>query len=495
MADQPMTAADRRPRLFAKRRASRAARQVLLLGLATWGLSAASLQAMSLQEALILTNQNSPVLAAARAGVRAANESVRQTVAQGLPQISGSASSSLTYSESLAMPDQFSQRHELGLSVNQVLYSGGAIGSGLELTNANVRAQWQSLAASEQQQMTQAASRYMDIVLSQAVVSLNRATLDLLAEQQRAAEARRDAGVATVTDVTQARAAVAKGQADLSSSRQNVQIAKSALFEMTGQIASQVYNPGLPSGLPYSLDEALNRGLAQSPGIKAARLALQAAESNIRLQQAALYPTLSANGTAKRTWSSSESTSMTANNSFTVGATLSVPIFAGGATLSKVRQAKHERSQALAEVQSQERSLRSGIMQAWNAYNSQRAVISAFEAQVLAAEASYDAVSEQARQGQASTLDVLQTEKTLSEARIALARAQAEYIKASYSLLGAMGELSADRVGGGQVFSPAANYAEVRSTQIPEFNRENFPSVAEFPAEIAEFLQNNASGQ
>jgi outer membrane protein len=451
--------------------------------------------AMSLQEALMLTNQNSPTLRAARAGVRAANESVRQTIAKSLPQIKGAASSSLTYSESLAKSDVFSQNHSLGLTVDQVLYAGGAVDSGLKLADANVRAQWQRLAATEQQLMTQTAARYMDIVLSQAVVSLNQAALDLSAEQLRAANARRNAGVATITDVTQAEAAVAKGQADLTFARQNVQIAKSALFELTGEVPSHVYNPGLPGNLPYSLDDALNRGLAQSPAIKAARLALQAADNNIRLQEAALYPTLAARGTATRSWAGTEGSAVTAGNAFTIGATLSVPIFAGGETLSKVRQAKHQRSQALAEVQVQEQSLRSTIMQAWNAYNSQRAVIQAFEAQVVAAEASYNAVSEQARQGQASTLDVLQTEKALSDARISLARSQAEYIKASYSLLGAMGELSADRVGGGVVFSPAANYAQVRSNQIPEFSRENFPSVGQFPAEIAEFLQSNASGQ
>ncbi len=499
MANTPrsLTSVSRqRPGLAALACGLRVSRAALLgSGLLVCLTAASPVSAMSLQEALMLTNQNSPTLHAARAGVRAANESVRQTIAKALPQINGSASSSLTYSESLAAQDVFSQKHSLGLVVDQVLYAGGAVDSGLKLADANVRAQWQRLAATEQQLMTQTAARYMDIVLSQAVVSLNQAALDLTAEQLRAANARRDAGVATITDVTQAKAAVAKSQADLTFSRQNVQIAKSALFEMTGEVPSHVYNPGLPSNLPYSLDDALSRGVAQSPAIKAARLALQAAENNIRLQEAALYPTLAAKGTAARTWAGSEGTNVTAGNTFTIGATLSVPIFAGGETLSKVRQAKHERSQALAEVQSQERSLRSSIMQAWNAYNSQRAVIQAFEAQVVAAEASFNAVSEQARQGQASTLDVLQMEKSLSDARISLARSQAEYIKAGYSLLGAMGELSPDRVGGGLVFSPAADYAEVRSNQIPEFSRENFPSVGQFPAEIAEFLNSNASGQ
>ena len=86
-------------------------------------------------------------------------------------------------------------------------------------------------------------------------------------------------------------------------------------------------------------------------------------------------------------------------------------------------------------------------MQAWGQLEAAKAQIQATQAQVNAAEIALNGVREEARVGQRTTLDVLNAQQELVNARVALVTAQRDRVVASYTLLAAVGRLSPQVLG------------------------------------------------
>ncbi|MEA3073318.1 MAG: outer membrane protein, partial [Alphaproteobacteria bacterium] len=92
-----------------------------------------------------------------------------------------------------------------------------------------------------------------------------------------------------------------------------------------------------------------------------------------------------------------------------------------------------------------------------------KAQIEATTAQVNAAEIALNGVREEARVGQRTTLDVLNAQQTLVNARVALVTAQRDRVVASYTLLAAVGSLSPQVLGlGTEVYDSMVHYQQVR---------------------------------
>ena len=88
-------------------------------------------------------------------------------------------------------------------------------------------------------------------------------------------------------------------------------------------------------------------------------------------------------------------------------------------------------------------------------------------AQVNSAEIALNGVREEARVGQRTTLDVLNAQQELVNARVALVTAQHDRVVASYTLLAAVGALSMQRLGlNVQVYDPMVHYQQVRDAWV-----------------------------
>ena len=88
-------------------------------------------------------------------------------------------------------------------------------------------------------------------------------------------------------------------------------------------------------------------------------------------------------------------------------------------------------------------------------------------AQVNAAEIALNGVREEARVGQRTTLDVLNAQQELVNARVALVTAQHDRVVASYTLLASVGGLSMQRLGlNVTIYDPQVHYQQVRDAWI-----------------------------
>jgi outer membrane protein len=109
--------------------------------------------------------------------------------------------------------------------------------------------------------------------------------------------------------------------------------------------------------------------------------------------------------------------------------------------------------------------VRQNVVQSWGLLQAGKANIEATQAQVQAAEIALNGVREEARVGQRTTLDVLNAQQVLVNARVALVTAQHDRVVASYSLLSAVGRLSPQVLGlNVSVYDAKVHYHQVRDS-------------------------------
>src|SRR5262249_40090542 len=107
--------------------------------------------------------------------------------------------------------------------------------------------------------------------------------------------------------------------------------------------------------------------------------------------------------------------------------------------------------------------VQSTVVQAWGQLEAAKAQINATQAQVTAAEVALNGVREEARVGQRTTLDVLNAQQGLVNARVALVTAQRARVVASYTVLAAVGSLSRQVLGLSiPVYDPMVHYQQIR---------------------------------
>jgi outer membrane protein len=106
-------------------------------------------------------------------------------------------------------------------------------------------------------------------------------------------------------------------------------------------------------------------------------------------------------------------------------------------------------------------------VQSWGQLDATKAQIEATTAQVNAAEIALNGVREEARVGQRTTLDVLNAQQELVNARVALVTAQHDRVVASYTLLAAVGGLSMQHIGlNVLIYDPQVHYQQIRDAWV-----------------------------
>jgi outer membrane protein len=142
---------------------------------------------------------------------------------------------------------------------------------------------------------------------------------------------------------------------------------------------------------------------------------------------------------------------------------LSVPIYQGGAEYSAIRQAKETLGQKRIDLDTARDQVRQGVVQSWGQLDAAKANIEATQAQVQASEIALNGVREEARVGQRTTLDVLNAQQELVNARVSLVSAQRDRVVASYTLLASVGRLSPQTLGlRVPVYDAQVHYHQVR---------------------------------
>lgn len=437
---------------------------------ALWALRAALLatvfcapaSADSLNEALVKAYQTNPQLASERANLRATDEEVAQAIAQWRPRISISADYTNFKTESKTDPlvtslEAKTRSWGADIIASQTVFAGGRILAQRRQADAQVRAGRARLHATEQGIFLDTVSSYMNVVRDESVLKLNQTNVELLKKQLEAAQARFEVGEITRTDVAQAEARLSAGLSSLTAAEAALKASRLFYERTVGEAPGTLdAKPALPT-LPASEDEARQVANKINPSLVAAREAEEGARAGIDFAVGQMLPTVTVEASYGR--SGQERGLETIGDETRVTARATVPIYQGGAEWSGIRQAKELNNKARLDVEDARRATDEGVSNAWESYRAAAAQSEANRQQVKAAEIAFEGVQQELEVGSRTTLDVLNQQQELLNARVALVRSERDEVVASYGLLAAVGKLTAQELQlPVQVYDPTGNY-------------------------------------
>jgi outer membrane protein len=424
---------------------------------ASWVLASAVVLGMStplfasetLESALARAYNAHPSLNAQRASLRATNEGVSQAVSGYRPRVNATADAGVQYNDSTvpgARSNSTLSPRGVGLQVDQNIFNGNRTANRVRSAESGVFAAREILRGVEQTILLDAATAYMAVLRDTAVLNLRNNNVEVLEEQLRQVRDRFSVGEVTRTDVAQAEARLA-GSRSQSSAAQALLKASLARYRQTVGGEPKKLAPGRTAEklLPKNLDAAVNSGLVGHPSITAALHNVDLAEFTVKTVEGELYPTLGVTGRVQQRYDSQ----LQDDRRFSASAvaTLTVPIYEGGEVYSRTRAAKETLGQRRLEVDVARDTIRANVISGWGQLEAAKAQILAAQAQVQASETALNGVREEAKVGQRTTLDVLNAQQELLDARVSLISAQRDRVVASYLVLSTIGRLSIQTLG------------------------------------------------
>jgi len=415
-------------------------------------------RAETLADALATGYEASGLIEQNRALLRSADEDVAQAIASLRPILSYAANLQGTYavSEVQSITGTASDRTftdvtaTLGLNASYTIYDGGSRRLAVEAQKELVLATRQALIDVERQVLGRIVLAYLDVLRSNAFVDLRENNVRVITQELRAAQDRFEVGEITRTDVALAEAQLASARSLLVAEQGALQQAREEFRAAVGELPQNLA-PVAPARIPQSMDEARSIALRTHPSILRAQHEVAAAEITIRRAEAAMRPTVSLSAQLQVNRDREESAGL--------GLSASGPLYQGGALASQVRQVQAQRDAQRAALLETARNVEQDVANSFSALDVARASRTAFQEQTRAAQAAFEGVREEAQLGARTTLDVLNAEQDLLDARANLASADVDEVVASYQVLASMGLLTVQNLGlNVQVYDPTAYY-------------------------------------
>jgi len=456
-----------------------------IAGLALGGIAFAAgctvAAADTLEWALVQAYQNNPSLNAQRAALRATDENVPQALSGYRPKLSITSTDGFGYSSTLSnsvnqsvFPNSVSYtniakdtgQRGVGATATETLFNGFQTANKTRQAESQVMGARQTLRVTEQQVLLDASTSYMNLLRDQAILDLNRRNVEVLTEQLKQTRDRFNVGEVTRTDVAQAESRLAAGRSALLGAQSNYVTSQANYRRVIGVDPGRL-DPGTPVDRlsPPTLPGAITAGETQSPSVLAAMYGVDIAELAVKISEGALYPNLALTASASRDYQ--QVYNINRQTLASVLGTLTIPIYQGGAEYSAIRQSKETVGQQRLNLDVNRDEARETVVASWGQLDAAKAQIEATTAQVNAAEIALNGVREEARVGQRTTLDVLNAQQELVNARVALVTAQHDRVVASYALLAAVGGLSMQHLGlNVLIYDPQVHYQQVRDAWI-----------------------------
>lgn len=445
--------------------------------------SGALAQAQTLADTLTLAYRNSGLLEQNRALLRAADEDLVQAVAALQPIIGWSAEVKHTRivgespAGSTVIEDTNGQLKlveypaqgfvktettaQIALSAQLLLHDFGGSRAGVDATRELVLATRASLAQVETSVLLRAVQAHVAVQRSAEALAVRRSNLDLVERELDAARTRLELGEITRTDLSFLQASLEGATAQLAAAEGDHARAREEYRMVTGELPSGL-RPATAAPLSMDLAEAIAYAQTNHPAVVEQRHNVAAAEHNITRAEAAMRPRTVLQG------------QVGVNQDLGLGQSLSLqmtgPIYQGGALSSQVRQAMARRDAARSGLHLTADSVRQQVTDAYTLLRVMRLSVEASDGSLRASRAAFNGVRDEADLGTRTTLDLLQAEQRLLEARLAVVSAQADSILASYNALAASGLLSAQHLQlPVQIYDPSFRLVDdpqaVRSTQ------------------------------
>jgi outer membrane protein len=430
----------------------------------------------TIEAALVRAYQNNPQLNSQRASVRATDENVPQALSGYRPRVALTASAGYQYTDTNTTaggaPNAIVRTEihganaprSAGLTVSQTLFNGQQTANRTRGAESQVSGSREALRVLEQTVLLAGATIYMDYLRDAAIVEVQRSNTRVLEQTLKQTRDRFNVGEVTRTDVAQSEAQLAAGKTQQLTAESNLNTTRSNFRRIIGNEPENLA-PGSPVDryLPGTLPSAVDLSLIENPNVTAAMFGIDVNYLQVKVNEGALLPTVTFQASVQQSYEQT----LTIFRSFGASAIaqLSVPVYQGGAEYSLIRQSKETLAQQRLVLEQTRDQTRANVVTAWGQLVAGRAQVASAQSQVTASEIALNGVREEAKAGQRTTLDVLNAQQALVNARVALVTAQHDRVVASYAVLNAIGRLSPVVLSlKTTVYDPSVHYHQVRDS-------------------------------
>jgi outer membrane protein len=317
--------------------------------------------------------------------------------------------------------------------------------------DAQVTQAKEQFSLAEQDLIVRTAQVYFDVQVAMQSVQVAEAQLQAINEQLTLAQRTFEVGMGTITDVHEAKAKQALNLAQRVTALNDLTTKQAELEKLIGEYVAlppMQLTKSLPALDPTQLNDWLTAALRQNPQIRIQEAAVIVAEKEVSKSMAAHAPTLDIVANRTGNYSSGTISSpadlSTRFNSHQTGLQLTIPLFAGGATQSKVRESVALEEKAKEELTGAKRNASSQVRQSFAGVMNGQAQVEALEAAVEASQNSVESNKIGFKVGTRINPDVLNAEQQLYAAMRDLSKARADAVMQSLKLKATTGSLDGD---------------------------------------------------
>ena len=403
-----------------------------------------------LSEALLQAYNENPVLNAERENIQVSLEEVKISKSQFLPSVTLSGSKSQENTEkqtdSSGANSAFTDVNPKtqSIDIEQKLFQGFAGTASLEKSKIGLTLAQAKLLKTEQEILYQAIEAYTGLIFAEEKLKINQDNVNLLERQVETDQARLERGQITLSDLSQSESSLAGAQAKFLQAQNETVTAKLNYEKIIGPIAdinSLDKESDLNFALPASLNEAIEISKKDNPNLIISRLEYEQSEKDIIIARSDLSPSASLSFNSSK--SDDVSSTIGERDKEILKATISWPIFSGGKNYASLNKSKNLKNRKKLLLDNALKSNDTNVASAWSNFQVSKSLLNSVTSQVKAAEIANEGITVEYESGLGrSTLDVIQSNSILLNAKISLADSERNYLLSQFKLLQSVGYLN-----------------------------------------------------
>ena len=407
--------------------------------------------AITLTEALIQTYKNNTELNAERENIKVSREDLKISKSSYLPTLTITGSKSVEETKKLTNQsggdasiddvDPFTT----SIKLEQTLIDSGRNADfkknliGINLAEAK-------LLKKEQDILYEAVNAYTGLILSNEKSSINDRNVSLLERQVETDRIRLDRGEITFTDLAQSESSLAGAQAKFIQAKNEFISSKLNYENIIGPILNvdsltKVNDIGV--SIPTSLSNAIELSKKNNPDLLIAKLEFDQSEKDVEIAKSDLSPT--ATMSLEKNYTEDLSSTYDERNKNIFKASVSWPFYSGGKNKAKLNKNISLKNRKRLLLDNAIKINETNVTSAWSNFQSSESLLESVRSQVKAAEIASEGINLEYESGLGrSTLEVIQSNSLLLNAKISLADSERNYLLSKFNLLKSIGLLNSD---------------------------------------------------
>ncbi|MEL6869294.1 MAG: TolC family outer membrane protein [Pseudomonadota bacterium] len=412
--------------------------------------------------------QSDPLIREAEANRMATSEAAPQARGLLFPQITASGGASeagsegsrvitnviggVVIQEEVPFEDRNVEGRNWEVQLTQTVFRWDQI-AGLQQAGKRVAQADAQYEAAQQDLLLRVSERYFDVLAAEDSLEASEANRIAIAKQLDQSQKRFEVGLIAITDVQESQAAFDQSVADEIAAKRTLATATYLLTEITGSRITELAKPAgqIPLVAPQPANENtwVDTALGQNLTLVASRIESEIASKEIGVRRGSRYPTLDL--VVRRSYNQQDSEQSFNGSAFSpfafesdnesIALQFSVPVFSGFRTTSQIREAVYLHRAARERVQRVSRETERLTRDAYLGVLTEISRTKALEQALRSSETALEATQAGFEVGTRTTVDVLDAQRNLFNARTQFLRARYDYLLNVLRLKNAAGSL------------------------------------------------------